>query len=265
MITITQIKSNQIMTPELSFSDVVQGPPVELHEFEKEISRPLLRIDAPLDAQQSQNDVQTLIVEALMRRSCNPVQMHLRLKQGFNPDATLTRRELQDLSSLFFSQASIAKCKPMASELAHFYVRIANIRARIIEEQQQQQQQQQQQSEAAMMNGNLQRAYVAQKETMRIKQRENQAQFSRIMRIIMSEPDSEDRCIHPELKEADLAALELQVQDILEGGCATNELRCIKIMEAALEQQKYDAPIAGLNALDEMLGGGAMNFSCNEF
>ena len=254
MITITQIKSNQIMTPELSFSDVVQGPPVELHEFEKEISRPLLRIDAPLDAQQSQNDVQTLIVEALMRRSCNPVQMHLRLKQGFNPDATLTRRELQDLSSLFFSQASIAKCKPMASELAHFYVRIANIRARIIEEQQQQQQQQQQQSEAAMMNGNLQRAYVAQKETMRIKQRENQAQFSRIMRTIMLEPDSEDRCIHPELKEADLAALELQVQDILEGGCATNELRCIKIMEAALEQQKYDALIAELNALDEMLG-----------
>ena len=242
------------MTPELSFSDVVQGPPVELHEFEKEISRPLLRIDAPLDAQQSQNDVQTLIVEALMRRSCNPVQMHLRLKQGFNPDATLTRRELQDLSSLFFSQASIAKCKPMASELAHFYVRIANIRARIIEEQQQQQQQQQQQSEAAMMNGNLQRAYVAQKETMRIKQRENQAQFSRIMRTIMLEPDSEDRCIHPELKEADLAALELQVQDILEGGCATNELRCIKIMEAALEQQKYDALIAELNALDEMLG-----------
>ena len=240
------------MNPELSFSDVVQGPPVELHEFEKEISRPLLRIDAPLDAQQSQNDVQTLIVEALMRRSCNPVQMHLRLKQGFNPDATLTRRELQEL----FSQASNVKCKPMASELAHFYVRIANIRARIIEEQRQQQQQQQQQSEAAMMDGNgkLQRAYVAQKETMRIKQRENQAQFSRIMRTIMSEPDSEDRCIHPELKEADLAALELQVQDILEGGCATNELRCIKIMEAALEQQKYDALIAELNALDEMLG-----------
>ena len=70
----------------------------------------------------------------------------------------------------------------------------------------------------------------------------------------MLEPDSEDRCIHPELKEADLAALELQVQDILEGGCATNELRCIKIMEAALEQQKYDALIAELNALDEMLG-----------
>ena len=243
------------MNPELSFSDMLQGPPVELHEIEKEISRPLLRMDAPLDAQ-SQTDIQRLIVEALMRRSCNPVQIHLRLKQGFNPDATLTRRELQELSSLFFSQASNAKCKPMASELAKFYVRIANIRARIIEEQQQQRQQQQyqEQSEAAMMDGKLQRAYAAQKENMRIKQKEKQAQLSRIMRTIVSEPDSEDRCIHPELKEADLDALELQVQDILEGGCATHELRCIKMMEAALEQQKYDALIAELNALNEMLG-----------
>jgi hypothetical protein len=243
------------MNPELSFSDVLQGPPVELQEIENEISRPLLRIDAPLDAQ-SQTDIQSLIADAVMRRSCNPLQIHLRLKQGFNSDATLTRRELQDLSSLFFSNDANAndnantKCKPLAHKLAKFYVRIANIRARIIEEQQQQQQQQ----HPGTMDPKLQRAYDTQKENMRNKQRENQAHISRIMRTIMLDPDSQDRCIHPELKEADLDALEQQVQDILESGCATHELRCIKIMEAAMEQQKYDALIAELNALNEMLG-----------
>jgi hypothetical protein len=249
------------MNPEeLSFSDVLQGPPVELQEIENEISRPLLRIDAPLDEQS-----QSLIADAVMRRSCNPLQIHLRLKQGFNSDATLTRRELQDLSSLFFSNDANAntKCKPLAHKLAKFYVRIANIRARIIEDQQQQQQQQQQhqqqqqqqqQQQPGTMDPKLQRAYDTQKENMRNKQRENQAHISRIMRTIMLDPDSQDRCIHPELKEADLDALEQQVQDILESGCATHELRCIKIMEAAMEQQKYDALIAELNALNEMLG-----------
>ena len=121
-----------------------------------------------------------------------------------------------------------------------------------MEEQQQQPQQQQQQHEAVLMRSKLQHSYALQKKTMRDKQRENQEHFSRILQTIILDPDSENRRIHPEIKEEDLDALELQVQDILERGCAANELRCIKIMEAAIEQQKYDALIAELNALDEM-------------
>lgn len=241
------------------FSDVLQGRPVELQEFENEISRPLLLINSPMD-KQSQNDIQDIIVDAIMRRSCNPIQIHLRLKQGFNPDATLNRNELHKMSSLFFyhnendrnKHNHKAHCKTKASELANFYVRIANLRVRIMEEQQQQPQQQQQQHEAVLMRSKLQHSYALQKKTMRDKQRENQEHFSRILQTIILDPDSENRRIHPEIKEEDLDALELQVQDILERGCAANELRCIKIMEAAIEQQKYDALIAELNALDEM-------------
>lgn len=254
----------------LSFSDVLQGEPVELQELEKEISHPLLIIDSPMN-QQSQADIEALIVDALMRRSCNPIQIHLRLKQGFNPDATLHRSELNELSSLFFSHNNNAaetnnsvknkdshkeQCRAKARELAKFYVRIANIRARIMEEQQHQRQYQEQQKhrekdEAIIMDGKLQRAYATQKENMHNKQRENQEHFARIMRTIILNPDNENRCIHPEVKESDIDVLELQVQDIIESGCATNELRCMKIMEAAIEQQKYDALIAELNAMDE--------------
>ena len=245
-----------------AFSDVLQGRPVELQEFENEISRPLLLIHSPMD-KQSQNDIQDIIVDAIMRRSCNPIQIHLRLKQGFNPDATLNRSELHKLSSLFFSHNENhrdkhnhkAHCKTKARELANFYVRIANVRAHIMEEQRHQQQPQQPQPhEAVLMGSKLQHSYALQKENMRNKQRENQEHFSRIMRTIILDPDSENRCIHPEIKEEDLDALELQVQDLIERGCAANELRCIKIMEAAIEQQKYDALIAELNALDEMVG-----------
>ena len=258
-------------THPLSFSDVLQGQPVELQEFEKEISRPLLVIDSPMN-ERSQADIETIIVDALMRRSCNPIQIHLRVKQGFNPDATLHRNELDALSSLFFSHNEAdtnslknkdnhkdnhnEQCRAKARELAKFYVRIANMRARIMEEQQQQRQYQEQQqhrekNEAVAMGGKLQRAYATQKENMHNKQRENQEHFARIMRTIILNPDSETPCIHPEVKESDIDVLELQVQDIIESGCATNELRCMKIMEAAIEQQKYDALMAELNAIDE--------------
>ena len=221
-------------------------------------------IDSPMD-EQSQHDVQHIITEALMLRSCNPIQIHLRLKHGINSDATLNRSELNELSALFYPHNEHINRKKdndaKARELARFYVRIANIRAHIMEEQRQQQllqspemqqmQQMQQYKDHGMIGGKLQRAYELQKETMHQKQRENQTQFERIMKTIVLEPDSSNRCIHPELKEVDLSALELQVQDILERGCATHELRCLKIIEASIEQQKYDALVTELNAMDE--------------
>jgi hypothetical protein len=46
--------------------------------------------------------------------------------------------------------------------------------------------------------------------------------------------------IHPDLTEDDLPALEMQVDRIVERGFAAEEMRRLKIVEAALEQQRLD-------------------------
>ena len=224
---------------------VLQGPPVELDEFEKEISRPIMLLDAEMNA-----DVEDIIVDAIVRRSCNPICIHLRIKEGFQPHTTLTRNQLQELSSL--------QCEVKARELARFYARIANLQSRILQEQEAQSQSQgpdqcqmPQTMPPTQDNLRLQRAYTTQIENMRIKKRENRDHLDRIMRALVLNPahDPEYRCIHPQLTSAELDALELQVQDILECGCAAHELRCIKIQEAAMEHRICDALIEALETM----------------
>lgn len=232
------------------FAHVLQGDPVELDEFEKEISKPILMITD----HELQTDIEDIIVDALMRRSYNPIRIHLRLKYGFNPDAILTQNELYVLSNLMFDSKTNKDSKnnkeQQARELAGFYMRIANLRNRILHEQAEQGQNRR---PHVALTGELQHAYATQMENMRNKQRENREHFDRIMRTLLLNPDQEYRSIHPNLTSAELDALELQVQDILECGCATHELRCIKLEEAAMEHQICDALIAELNALDEMI------------
>ena len=229
------------------FTRVLRGDPVELDEFEKEISRPIMLLDAEMNA-----DVEDIIVEAIMRRSSNPICIHLRLNEGFQSQTTLTRNQLQELSSL--------QCKVKARELARFYARIANLQRRIMQEQEAQAQGQGQGQLPQTMiqshdNDRLQRAYTTQIENMRNKQRENRDHLGRIMRALVLNPDHdpEYRCIHPKLTSAELDALELQVQDILECGCTTHELRCIQIQEAVMEHRICDALIDGLHALENMM------------
>jgi transcription termination factor NusB len=238
------------------FAHVLQGDPVELDEFEKEISKPILMITD----HELQTDIEDIVVDALMRRSYNPIRIHLRLKYGFNPDAVLTQNELYVLSNRMFDSKNNKDSKhnkeQQARDLASFYVRISNLRNRIMHEQAEQGQHQtqiQNRCPKIALTGELQHAYATQMENMRNKQRENQEHFDRIMRTLLLNPDQEYRCIHPNITSTDLDALELQVQDILECGCATHELRCIKIEEAAMEHQICDALIAELNALDEMI------------
>jgi isoleucyl-tRNA synthetase len=144
-----------------------------------------------------------------------------------------------------------------ARNLARFYIRIANLRARILNELQQMQQaeqseqsEQSEHSEHSEHSEQLQRAYATELGNMRNKQRENREHFARIMQTIISDPESEQGRVHPDLTDAALDALELQVHDIMERGCTSNQLRCIKIREAAMEQRIYDALIAELNALN---------------
>ena len=211
----------------------------ELHALETELSVPLLGMTSPMDAQ-TQSDMADLVVAALLQRNCNPIQMHLRLKKGFN--ATFAYDELNGLPT---------SAKEVAHELARFYVRIADLRARILQEAEAEAQTQTQTQTQLQPNADarLQRAYAIQMENMHMKQRENQAQLDRIMRTIVSNPDSDARCIHDAVTLEDLDALDLQLQDVVERGCAANELRCLKITEAAIEQQKYEGLVAELNEL----------------
>ena len=232
---------------EVSLAEFVQGPPVELREFEKELSRPLLRMDRVADTQ-TQHDIEDIITDALMRRSCNPIQIHLRLKKGFRPDAALTRSELDEMSSTWFYKTTKTTNETNARQLAQFYVRIATIRARIMEELANMQAHTQEPHDT-IVTARLQRAYATQLQTMQTKQRENQDQLARILQTIILDPESEDRCIHPDVTDSDLDTLEKQVQDIAERGCASNQLRCAKIREAAVEERLYAALRSELDAL----------------
>jgi hypothetical protein len=232
---------------DVTLTDVVQGPPVELREFEKELSRPLLRMDHVADTQ-TQHDIEDIITDALMRRSCNPIQIHLRLKKGFRPDAALTRSELDEMSSIWFYENPNKANKTNARQLAQFYVRIATIRARIMEElanMQTHTNTHTQEPHDAIIPARLQRAYAIQLQTMQTKQRENQDQLARILQTIILDPE----CIHPDLTDSDLDTLEQQVLDIAERGCASNQLRCVKIWEAAMEERLYTALRSELDAL----------------
>ena len=209
---------------------------MDLREFETELG--LLDPDTN----------EAIIVDALLRLNCNPIQMHMRLKKGFNGTITMSMDELCDMPS----------DKDAALNLARFYIRIANLRARILNELQQMQQaehsehseQSDQSEQSEQSEDQLQRAYATELENMRNKQRENREHFARIMQTIISDPASEQGRVHPDLTDAALDALELQVHDIMERGCTSNQLRCIKIREAAMEQRIYDALIAELNALN---------------
>lgn len=233
-----------------AFAHVLQGGPVELRALETEISVPLLMgtnpmgthpmgTHPPMDAQ-TRADIEDLLVDAILRRSGHPIQMHLRLKKGFN--ATFAYDELKQLPT---------SAKDVARELARFYVRVADLRARILQEMQAQAQAQAKAKSQSLpkTEARLQRAYATEIETMHNKQRENQAHLDRMLHTIIAHPDSDSdaRCIHEAVTPEDLDALDLQLHDIVERGCAANELRCLKITEAATELQKYEAFMAELH------------------
>lgn len=92
----------------------------------------------------------------------------------------------------------------------------------------------------------LRAAHAKNEESLCEKRNENQRELTRIMNALFL--DASVGSIHPALTEDDLPALETQAQHIAERGCATQELRRLKIMEAALEQQRLDELMAELNA-----------------
>jgi hypothetical protein len=229
----------------MDLSSLILGAPTDAAGFEKELNAQIAAITA--DAR----DVEELIADALKRRcNCNngrkeAMQMHLRLKMGANAEPReMTRRELGELAELVAAKGA---ANAIIQRLANFYARIAMLRARI---------------EAILRSSSadpavnptnpdvqgvqgveqqLLAAYAKNEESLREKRDQNQRELDRIMRVLFL-----DGAIHPDLTEADLPALETQVEHIAERGCTAQELRRVKIVEALLEQRRLCALLSKL-------------------
>ena len=219
------------------------GDPTDVAGFEKEISSQIANPSYMLVA--DARDVEDLIADALKRRCCHShgndrraaLHMHLRLKKGYSP-TTMTRYEMADLAEMVATKGAP---NAIVKRLANFYVRIANLRAQIEETRRS--------LDACctyipivnMNNANakhLRAAHAKNEESLCEKRNENQHGLDRIINTLFL--DASVGSINPALTEDDLPALEMQVQHIAERGCATQELRRLKIMEAALERQRLD-------------------------
>lgn len=226
---------------------VITDEPIDVAGFDAAMNNQIANMsqqDLQLFAASAQ-DIEELIADALKRRCGNhcgaALHMQLRLKRGANPNP-IARNELADLAEMV-----AAKGAPNAimKRLANFYVRIAKLRASIdavrsadgrcgIDI-------------AAMTHGNntninhLLAEHAKNEEGRLEKQNDNQRELDRIARAI----------VHPDLTEDDLPALEMQVEHIAERGCTTHELRRLKIVEAALEQQRYDELMEQLEQLEQ--------------
>ena len=227
-----------------NLSTLISNGPTDIPGFEKEISNQLASMSQMAE---SSNDIEELIVAALKRR-CNDrrtvLHAHLRLKNGANSEAcTMKRNELADLAEMVASKHA---ANPIFMQLADFYMRIARLHNRI------------QQVRQPAMNPALQLAaierdtsnprllasYAKNEENLHEKHRENHRELDQIMQRLFL--DSE---IHPELTHADLPALEMQVEHIAERGCAVQELQRLKIMEALLEEDRFNKLMQELTAL----------------
>jgi hypothetical protein len=238
----------------MDLSSLMLGAPTDLAGFEKELMAMSMTGQMAVASMTAADarDIEELIADALKRR-CNynndrkaSLHMHLRLKNGANADTlAMTRCELAELAELVAAKGA---ANAIAQRLANFYVRIAMLRARI---------------EAAHrsssadpgnpgnpgnpdvsgvsgVQGNgkyvnqLLAAHAKNEESLREKRDQNQRELDRIMRAL------------GDITEADLPALETQVEHIAERGCIAQELRRVKIVEALLEQRRLDALLSQL-------------------
>ena len=189
-------------------------------------------------------DIEALIADALKRRCCHgnndrkaAMHMHLRLKNGKNGGPQPMNLNLHELADLAEMVAAKGAPNAIVKRLANFYARIAHLRARI--EEINSTMTGMDLDGAPVINTNVDHllaAHAKNEGKRREKQNENQRELARIM----------ESSIHPDLTEDDLPALETQAQHIAERGFLTEDLRRLKIVEAALEQQRLDELMAEL-------------------
>ena len=226
-----------------NLASLVSNGPTDIPGFEKEISK---QIAAMSQMVESSNDMEELIVAALKRR-CNDrrtvLHAHLRLKNGANSEAcTMKRNELADLAEMVASKHA---ADSIFQQLADFYMRIARLHNRIQQVRQPAMNPAMQLAEHNTSNRRLLASYAKNEENLHEKHRQNHRELDQIMqRLFLESAD-----IHPELTHADLPALEMQVEHIAQRGCAVQELQRLKIMEALLEEDRFNKLMQELTAL----------------
>lgn len=224
------------------FSSMLSDGPIDISGFEKEIGKQIASISQMTESAQ---DIEELVVAALKRR-CNDrktvMHAHLRLKNGIKSGAcAMTLNEVADLADAVASKGAV---NAIFHRLANFYMRVASLQNRIehvrrcspvidIEG-----------VHNDTSNPRLMRSYEKNQESLREKHHQNQRDLDRIMQTLFLNSE-----IHPELTENDLTALETQVEHIAERGCTVQELRRLKIMEALLEDDRFNALMKQLAAL----------------
>ena len=223
-----------------NLASLVSNGPTDIPGFEKEISN---QIASMSQMSESSNDIEELIVAALKRR-CNDrrtvLHAHLRLKNGANSEAcTMKRNELADLAEMVASKHA---ADSIFQQLADFYMRIARLHNRIQQVRQPAMNPAMQLAEHNTSNRRLLASYAKNEENLHEKHRQNHRELDQIMqRLFLESAD-----IHPELTHADLPALEMQVEHIAERGCAVQELQRLKIMEAILEEDRFNVLMTAL-------------------
>jgi hypothetical protein len=199
-------------------------------EFERDMNALIIQKQHPV--QDLKESIASAVLSKCDKRSA--IHMHLRLKHGANagPHA-MSRHELADLVEMMASDHDIAQ------RMANFYARIAVLRARI------------EALRSAFVSvtttppesnhdpskyeTHLLAEYAKNEERMREKCAQHQRELDRIMQTLFQES-----AIHPDLTEDDLLALEAHVEHIAERGCAAQELRRLKIVEAVLEERRFN-------------------------
>ena len=231
-----------------NFSNIIcMNDPTDISGFEKEISKHILLMSKMTE---NSHDIEELIIDALKRR-CNDrnaiMNAHLRLKHGIRSnECKISWNELTELAEIisFKSHANA-----IIKRLANFYVQIAALCNRIEHvKRMSNANANAKTNETQFMhndsNPKLLQAYAKNEENMREKYQQNQRDLDQIMQTLFLESQ-----IHPELVEDDLPVLKIRVEHIAERGCVLEELRRLKIIEALLEEKRYNELMQELKTL----------------
>lgn len=228
-----------------NFSNIICiNDPTDISGFEKEISKQILTMSK---MNENLHDIEELIIDALKRRCNNRktiIHAHLRLKHGATTtkECTMTLNDLSELTEMISVKGAQNE---IIKRLANFYVRIAFLCNKIEHvrhcispkpnEMQRMQHMQHMQHIHSNSNHKLSSAYAKNEETMSQKQNQNHRELDQIMKTLFLKSE-----IHPELTEKDLPALETQVAHIAERGCTVQELQRLKIIEAFIEENRFN-------------------------
>jgi hypothetical protein len=216
---------------------------MNLHEFEQNITDKLFTL--------KQKELKPLIETELMTHS-NPIQIHVRIKNGINSKAEIIQKELNSISNMYYLNDNSSLFETLfrskCHELIVFYTRIVTLVKAINEYLKTVGENDDLLfAEKHITHKKFKELYEMQKEKKMQKRENNEKVLNEILNHLLTSSMS---CIHPELNESSLASYEQRANDIFQRKETLETLRCVQIIEAAVEEQVYDELIKKLDTDD---------------